>query len=303
MAKSEFRNHFVPSPLRSSDAEVICDFGSSPWYRIAWLLTLKERRRDLSLFYGLASIARSIQPCLGKHEAIRQWHSIVDPRTGLPIRNFDVCTSCVKSVETLLPAIRGIFVRVDSHPAGPPRVCDLRFDSKRFIKYFDVLETTANTAEKLGGPPDTREFAELAKRMSLIEECQHDTDLADRRWYMITQLPDFTVCDECYDEVIYPLEHEKRKAIPAMFTKSSQRIPRASCQLYSARMRDVFQKAVEADDYRYLASKARERKTVEVAYKANVADLKRRMVGILGGTDVAVARQLSNIEEEWRKWE
>ena len=253
----------------------------------------------MKLFYGLANIASTVPQCLGKHEAVRQWHSILDPKTGNPIRNFDVCYSCVKSVEILLPPIRGIFVRTDSHgPPGAPRVCDLRFDSKRFIQYFDALETTADTANNdEDGLPDTRHLASLVRRWALIEECQHDTELIDRRWHIITQLPEFTVCEECFSEVVLP-ELEEGKAIPMMFNKTLQRIPRASCQLYSTKMRGIFRLAVDANDYKLLASRARERKALETAYKTNMTELKRQ-----SKANPMVAQESKRIAEEWRKWE
>lgn len=298
IAPTEFRDHFIQAPRRSSSTEVLCDFGSSPWYRIAWLLTLKERRRDLKLFYGLANIAASAPPCLGKHEAVRQWHSIIDPKTRAPIHNFDVCHSCVKSVETLLPAIKGIFVRTDNPhtPSGAGRVCDLRFDSKRFIQYFDALETTADRADEDDKSPDTRSLASLVRRMALIDECQQDKDLIDARWHVITQLPEFTVCEDCFDEVVWP-ELEDRKAIPLMFNKTQQRIPRASCQLYSERMREVFSKAVDSNDYKLLASKARERKGIEATYRANLDALKRQMK-----VNPQAGKEIERITAEWKKW-
>lgn len=299
MASTEFWDHFVRAPPRSSSTEVLCDFGSSPWYRIAWLLTLKERRRDLKLFYGLAHIAATTPPCLGKHEAVRQWHSIIDPKTRAPIQNFDVCYSCVKSIETLLPPIRGIFVRTDAHGAqGHARVCDLRFDSKRFIQYFDALETTADRADNDDGLPDTRSLASLVRRLALIDECQRDTELADARWHVITQLPEFTVCEECFDEVVWP-ELDDGKAIPAMFNKKQQILPKASCQLYSERMRALFSKAVNGDDYKLLASKARERKTVELAYRANLDAMKRQ----LKVNPQAAGKEIERLTAEWKKWE
>jgi hypothetical protein len=260
-------------------------------------LTLKEKRRDLKLFYGLATIAAKVQPCLGKHEAIRQWYSILDPKTGAPIRGFDVCYSCVKSVETLLPAIRGIFVRVDHGSSASPRVCDLRFDSKRFIQYFDALETAADRADYYDVDPDLRELASLARRMASLEECQQDKELVDRRWHIITQLPEFTVCEECFDEIVWP-ELEERKAIPMMFNKTLQKIPRASCQLYSTKMRGIFRLAVDSDDYKLLAAKARERKTIETAYRTNIAELKKKGKGI-----PAVEKEIKRVEEEWKRWE
>jgi hypothetical protein len=225
----------------------------------------------------------------------------VDPKTRTPIHNFNVCSSCVKSIEILLPPIRGIFMRDPNRPMGPARVCDLRFDSKRFIQYFDTLELTADRADEQDAPPDTRALVSLAKRMALVPECQRDRDLADRPWNIMTQLPEFTVCEECFDDVVWP-ELEDEKAIPMMFNKALQRLPKASCQLYSPRMRALFRAAVDADDFKLLAAKARERKTVEMAYKANMENLKRQ--ASLGMLDPQLANmEMRRVEDEWRKWE
>ncbi|TVY57116.1 hypothetical protein LSUE1_G010063 [Lachnellula suecica] len=296
IAPTEFRKHFVQAPPRSPETAVLCDFGSSPWYRIAWLLTLKEKRQSLKLFYGLANITANEAPCLGKHEAARKWHSITDPKTGSHIHNFDVCYSCVKSVEVLLPAIKGVFIRTDAK--GPEkRVCDLRFDSKRFIQYFDALEITADRAYYDDTDPDTRDLAHLARRLAAIPECQHDAELVDRKWHVITQLPEFTVCEECYQEIVVP-ELDDRKAIPLLFNKVTQRLPKASCQLYSPKMRGIFRTAVDADDYKLLASKARERKAVETAFKYNMGEWKRRE-----RAGESMQREIRKGEDEWRRWE
>jgi hypothetical protein len=300
IAPTEFHNAFVLAPRRPPDSEVICDFGSSPWFRIAWLLTRKERRRDLSLFYGLSKVAATTLPCLGKHQAARQWHSIIDPKTRTPIQNFSVCQSCVKSIEVLLPPLRGIFVKTDPRRPTedqPLRVCDLRFDSKRFIQYFDALETTADKADEEDAPPNTRALVSLVKRFAAFPECQRSKDLVEARWNVITQLPEFTVCAECFEDVVWP-ELEEGKPIPMMFHKSMQRISKASCQLYSPKMRGIFRTAVDGDDYKLLASKARERKAVEMAYKANLkAGGNPRASSEFGTMDV------KRVEEEWRKWE
>jgi hypothetical protein len=295
IAPTEFRAHFVKAPIRPLNDEVGCDFGSQPWYRIAWLLARKEHRKDLSLVRGIAEITETAPPCLGKHEATRKWYSIVDPETGNLIRNFDVCYSCVRCIETLLPSVRGIFVRADlTGPPGLPRVCDMRFDSKRFIHYFDALETMADTASKYGEEPDAGDFAELAKRYASAPECRGGETLHNERWHVITQLPEFTVCPECFDEAVLP-GLGKRKAIPAMFNKSLQRIPVASCQLYSPRMRAIFDKAVNTNDYKLLAAKARDRKEMEVDLKEEMAE-QRRMGKVSG-------KEMKALEAEWAKWE
>jgi hypothetical protein len=259
-------------------------------------LTLKDRRRDLKLFSGLANIAANYQPCLGKHEAVRQWHSIIDPKTGTPIRGFNVCYSCVKSVEVLLPPIRGVFIRTESHgSSGLPRICDLRFDSKRFVHYFDALELAAESADY--DPPDTRRLAQLCRDFASIPECQREKDLSDKRWHIITQLPEFTVCEECFEEVVYP-EIDDGKPVAKLFAKDTKWIPRASCQLYSERMRGVFRLAVDGGDYMLLATKARERRLAEEKFKREISELRR--VGI---ENPGVEREIARREEEWSWWE
>ncbi|KAG9247540.1 hypothetical protein BJ878DRAFT_435051 [Calycina marina] len=299
IAPTEYRDFFVRAQLRSPETEVLCDFGSSPWYRIAWLLTRKKMRRDMNLFYGVAKVATKIPPCAGKHMAVRQWHSLIDPKTRDHIHNFNVCSSCVKSVEILLPPIRGLFRPIEpKHHMGDTRICGLRFDSKRFIQYFDALETAADKSDEMDAPPDTRALVSLCKRMSLFPECERDRDLLDQRWNVITQLPEFTVCEECFDEVVWP-ELEDEKAIPMMFNKKLQKISVASCQLYSPKMRGIFRTAVDGDDYKLLASKARERKTVEMQLKKDLDALRRlRTQG-----NPQVGAELKKVEEEWRKWE
>jgi hypothetical protein len=295
IAPTEFYGHFVSAPSRPAGEEVLCDFGNQPWYRIAWLLTRKERRRDLNLMSTLANIATTVPPCTGKEEAVRKWYSIVDPDTGHLIRNFDVCYCCVKNIETLLPPLKGVFVRTDQNgPPGLPRVCDMRFDSKRFVHYFDALETAADSADGGDYDPDISDFVSLAKRFASVPECSRDQTLINSYWYIITQLPEFTVCPECFDEVVLP-GLKKGKAIPMMFNKSMQRIPMASCQLFSDRMRNIFEKSVEGNDYKGLAVKARERRGKEIEFKRAAEREKGR--GKVG------EKEVRKIEAEWALWE
>jgi hypothetical protein len=292
IAPTDFRYQFIPAPRRPLETEVLCDFGSSPWYRIAWLLTQKERTKDLKLFYQLATVAATVQPCLGEDPAVREWHSILDPKTGVTVPNFEVCKSCVKSIEALLPAVGGIFV--NSLGLGPiSRICSLRFASSRFVQYFDAFEVMADRVGYEGGPSDATDLLRVLRRLSLIDECQRDTELSGKRWHIITQLPEFTVCQDCFNDVVSPLL-EERRAIPMMFNPTLQHIPTASCQLYSKKMRAVFKLAADAVDYKLLACKARERKTFE----ANIAKLRRE-----SNTDSFVLQnELKKLKEEWSKW-
>lgn len=249
----------------------------------------------MNLISSLAKIAETIPPCEGKEETARKWYSILDPETGHPIRNFDVCYHCVKSIETVLPTIRGFFVRTDLNgPPGLKRACDMRFDSKRFVHYFDALETAADSTEDSRYPADISDFALVAKRFASMPECPRDQTLSNAYWHIITQLPELTVCPECFEEVVLP-HLDEGKAIPLMFNKSLQRVPSASCQLYSDRMRTVFEKAVGASDYKMLAHKARERRAKELQFKMDALEAKR--LGKAGD------KEIKRVEVEWAKWE
>jgi hypothetical protein len=253
----------------------LCDFGATPWYRIAWLLIQKYGENNLDRFYGLANIAANIMPCPRRDAVVKEfggWHTIIDSKTGVPMINFVACSNCVRSVEVLLPAIRGVFVQV-------PKFCALRFDSNRFIQYFDAIETMADRAEATNEVPDTTVLQNLVRRLALIPECQRDTELFDSKWYIITQLPEFTVCEDCFDDFVRPLMEEEKKflAIPSLFEKELRRIPRATCQLYpGSNMREIFKLAADTNDYKLLAQKARERKAAEANYRKTLLDIEMR---------------------------
>lgn len=261
--RTPLHTFFVPAPFRSLDDEVSCDFGTQPWYRIAWLLLKKNRANDLALLHQIAHINATTPPCLGGHEASRKWHSVRDPDSGRLVHNFNVCHACTQVVEALLPATRGLFV--PTHPEGAPapkRTCDLRFDSPRFLHYFDALELLDDRSSASGRALDSRPFVVLAKRFVATPPCRGDKEVFDSRWYSIAQLPELSVCAACFEEVVRP-EAERRRAIAAMFGLGRE-VPVGSCGMHSRRMREAFMEAVRKDDYVLLARAARERREKEV---------------------------------------
>lgn len=298
IASTNYRSHFVPAPIRSPNEEVVCDFGSQPWYRIAWLLSLKEQRRTLDFIYGIADVNRTESPCLGKNEANQHWYSILDPKTGAPVKNFDVCSACTLMIEALLPNLKGLFIDNTNSPAGKFRICDMRFDSKRFVHYFDALEFMSENKPHPRRGLDTSEFVSLAKLYASIGECPASTSVTGASWWVITQLPEFTVCEECFGEVVRP-KLLQQKAIPAMFKWKERDSNPTSCQLYSERMRAHFGKAVEGNDYKHLAVKARDRKAKEMKWKRDVEALKKAVVAGKKGA----REDLAAVENDWQRWQ
>lgn len=298
-ADSEYRTQFQPM-LRPTDRGIACDFGSSPWYRIAWLLTLKNEHSDLRLFHQVDSVATSSrnQPCPGSRKAVRNWFTVRDPYKRRVVPNFTVCYQCAKTVEVLLPSLTGTFVPLDSRPEPPSSICALHFKPlrKRFALYFDTMETTADKAVKSSEPPDVSALASKIERLSTVEECHEDSPVPNSYWHTMQYLPDFTVCADCFDEVVRP--RLGRDKVARNFYKDPQRIPLATCQLYSERMREIFKKACRRDDAKYLKAKVLERLQVE-------ADIHRQLVKLEQErhNEAWAEEQVGKLIQEWKKWE
>ncbi|PFH62092.1 hypothetical protein XA68_15183 [Ophiocordyceps unilateralis] len=298
-AQSEFRSHFLPI-LRPSDEPIACDFGSSPWYRIAWLLTLKHGMPDLQLFYHVAKVAASSRtgPCPGNRKAIRSWLSVNDPYTKRPVPEFAACHQCAMTVEVLLPNLTGLFVP-SNHSQPSWEVCALHFTPKRkqFVQYFDAFETTSDRAFLTKKKPDVSGLARELRLLSVDRACREDSLVQNGYWHMMQSVPEFTVCDACFDQVVRP-RLEEGNGIARNFFTQPQRLAAATCQLYSARMREVFHKACRRRDREYLEVKVLERRAVE-------KDICERLLKLdkAPWNDAWSKEQMELLLEDWRRWE
>lgn len=295
--KSGFQHLFVAAPLRSDEQLISCDFGSNVWYRIAFILTMKNNYPDLRLMLGISAVAARQQPCGGNQPATRIWYSMMGSNARRPISSFTVCLSCAKTVEALLPNMAGVFVPLDSHEPTWG-VCDFHYDPgrKRFIDYFDMMETTSDVAVRQRTAPDILELADRIRHLSLLEECSRDTPMPNRKWYVMENIPEFTVCEECFDHVVWPmLESDESGEIPRNFYRGRQTRPSAACQLYSTRMRNVFQLACQHNDMRMLESEviARIRKQQEISNKY-------RMLLQEDQGDMDVQREMKELVRQWK---
>jgi hypothetical protein len=291
-AKTQFKHSFVPAPLRGADVPVTCDFGSSHWYRVAWLMTVKYGIPDLRLLKGIAAVEAKQQQCSGSREASRIWYSILDPYTRRPIPNFTVCPSCAKTIEVILPNLYGVFVEVDA-PAVPTRgICDMHFTPgrKRFLKIFDLLESTSDAALARQTPPNLQKLADQIRDVTITQECMRDDSVPGRKWHVMGSIPEFTVCEECFEEVVLPIVESEGGSVARNFFKRRQERPMASCQLYSDRMRDIFTKACRRDDLNYLDDRVKERLDIEASIQAKLAEHPG-------------PEETRELLTEWSKWE
>jgi hypothetical protein len=300
---TELRNGFVPAPFRPQDRPIKCDFGASTWYHIAWLLTHKYQQPDLRLFQGLISVAKAHQPCSGLQPAYRIWYTIKDPVTQRPISTFKICHSCAKNIEVLLPNLSGVFVPKDSPAEATKGTCDMHQhgfsgDRKRFVEYFDLMETVSDKALLAKTTPDIRKLADRIRELSLVEECYASQPVAGRKWYTMRSVPACTVCEECFNEVIWPEIERDRSGIATEFYKNPQRLSVAACQLYSLRMRGAFQKAVDRNDLDHFESALRRRQRKEREFHDKIRGLDPNVLG-----PEWVDEEVERLKREWGRYE
>ena len=77
-----------------------------------------------------------------------------------------------------------------------------------------------------------------------------------------------------------------------------QKLPSATCQLYSTRMREVFFKACRRKDPAYLKDRVLERRDIETEIYEKLLKLDRSR-----RNDAWTEEQVEKLVKEWRRWE
>ncbi|KAF2447199.1 hypothetical protein P171DRAFT_355947 [Karstenula rhodostoma CBS 690.94] len=323
-ADTPFSRYFTQARRYERPVERCCDF-SSPWMRLAWLLTIKQRRQSLDLLYTLVTISDQERPCPGDRELGADhtvWYGISDPRDGIHVANFALCPCDLRMIEELFPSIKGYFTRIPSSTSPyiipPTYTCSLRVKSRRFPKFLDLLVELDAEAQALNQHPHIARFVQLAREHAFKAECQRDKPLLHKAWHFIPVLPELTVCQECFDELIWPhlappssSSPSAPSTIPKLFTRIIQPVPGedpelgSSCCLYSPRMRNIFETAVQEENFGYLERQVLERKRAEARLGRERRDILGWMDGLERGTwEWEKAKvELRENEDEWRGWE
>lgn len=272
-----FRDFFVPASTRTRDKGIACDLGTSPWYRIAWLMTRKYQRNDVRLLQGIHDVTVKHKiPCYGPVRVARIWYSILDPDTRRCISNFKVCSPCAESVQVLFPSLTGIFVPLDRLAEPRSGQCSLHFapNRTRFLTYFDILEDTHDRAMARNSSPNMERLVERIDSWAGVEECPKDEPQRHAFWYTMAHIPEMTVCEECFLDVVYPelvvdasamangtAGEGAENSVVRNFYHKPQLIKSATvCQMASPAMRDLFRRACRREDgIAYLDTKVRDK--------------------------------------------
>ncbi|KAL8716851.1 MAG: hypothetical protein Q9225_005854 [Loekoesia sp. 1 TL-2023] len=298
VTQGDYGRHLVAAFSKSPERPIRCSF-SIPWIRMAYLLMAKKRRSDVDMLYDMADVAEDTPPCPSKRPSVREWYRIQDIDSDRPVPGFHACPYCIRSLETIFPVLKGVFHRSRSRHSVEERSCSLRSDSSRFATYVDLLEDIANQANEYRRAPNTYRFVELAKKMGAIPPCSKDDMLRGRSWHIIPELPEFTACSECYEDVVWPAVLQGL-LLASQFSRTPQAVEKphvgVSCQLYSSKMRKVFQEACADNDYDYLRRVALRRHRVE-------RDLQNRILEAQRLPRAQREGAMEDIVDEWQEWD
>lgn len=301
IAHSRFRNFFNPSLSKPANQKTHCAF-ANPWTRLAWTQMIKKQHDSLEMLYQMTRPPPGTKPCPGRIVTEQTWHRIIDPDTGLYLPRFHICSSCARNARVLMPAHRDTFP-----PSSEPqaRVCTFVTTSPRLEQYINLLDISATQAETTHSRPNIRDLLSYARRKVVLRDCRRDRPIF-ATWHYIPSLPELCVCEDCYDEVIWPLARSHRR-IARLFTTDMRLLPgdgpgsrcrEASCQLYSQRMRAKFRDAVDRDDFAALKSLAMQRVEAERRFRDRREEL---IHAEERGFDCQ--EEMRKAVVEWRRWE
>jgi len=248
---SNYEHYLQPRPV-SSSRKTLCDL-NNPWIRLACLI----RGPDVNLLSALSDVTSKERACPGDEYAHRDWYRLEDPDKSKHISGVNACPHCVHSLKVLFPQWRDVLyrARTSHHHELKERFCSLRSSGIRFGDYLDMIVESSREAESKRKSPNTRSVCDLAGQLAAIDDCPGDKMNPRKAWHIHPHLPEFTICQDCYETVVYPLV-KTGSALAAKIDKKPQQFPnpdvKCCCNLYSPRMRTVFREACEDDDYEHL---------------------------------------------------
>lgn len=278
LSLTRFRSQLMKGRDKPYDRYTTCAL-SRPWIRIAVVESVKLNRSDLSLVKKASMLPEGARACEGNRPDVRTWWKLIDPTTERAVPDFFACSACVGSVHQVFPDLPDLFKR---DVLNQEKVCGLREDSKEFQILTDQLAQIAVKCRDRGKSSARymQPFVDQVRRSTRYAECKRDTLSPSLAWHFAPDLPEFTVCERCYHEVVFPVEDKPFARniskvlvrVPLLDTKgpvvnlvtpkgtSDIGTQLTSCQLYSERMRKLFNDMITGKiSYDFFRTKVKER--------------------------------------------
>ena len=269
LGTTRFRDYFIPSHGRDPRQQTVCAM-TYPWLRIAWLQSIKQDRKDLSLVWQIARGPPSgTKPCSGAKSDRRKWYHLTDPRTKRAVDNFEICSACVRNIDLIFPKLQFCVFDRPQDKKEVEKICNLNTNSRHFTSILGELERLSDRSREAIRHRDFQDFVDFVRRIARHRQCVKDALLATQLWHFIPELPELTICEECYEEVVWPIRDrpiardvsKTLRIVPTL--RRSTQLPGISCQLYSERMQRAFREAVSRNDFEILKQAAQYRYHME----------------------------------------
>lgn len=296
-ANTMYRNEFVHATEIDPNVKANCVYGAMLWYNVAYFYTRAFKKTSLALLRTMFKRDEELRlPCSGPMRVPGRWFTVQDPVTARPVNKFTTCEQCTTAISVLFPRLNGILQDNNPTQHDTTNICSLYYEPerKRLWKYIGVLESVNNEAAETNLPVDVNDFINKILDVSRYDECKRDIPVRGRKWYWMRTIPNFVVCQECFEEAVYPVVNTYR-SVAGDFYKEPKELAMAACHLYSKRMRDIFLRSCQANDKDYLQQKLQEREDI-------AADITNQIKRLPEGTARGDLEQ-SNLLAEWRKWE
>jgi len=286
LSTTRYRPLLVRGLEKPYDRSTVCSL-SKPWVRIAFVQSLKQNKRDLSFVMKANFLPPGAQPCQGSRPDIRRWFKLIDPATGRAVPDFFACHACVGSVDQIfpnLPSYRDYPAMFEREDLNQEKVCALHPGSKHFNTFVEILDQIATKCRerRSDNPRHLQPFVDYVRRIMRHPECARDRLLPNRAWHFMNELPEFTICEACYEEVVWP-QHDKplardiskvTKLVPHSAFRGSNSSSSSSsngvgthpvsCQIYSERMRRMFTDVVNGRiSFEMFRNRVKERHAVQ----------------------------------------
>lgn len=273
---------FVQKPPAPPHLALRCDM-SRFWVRMAGLVLMtmnQQRQHDVSLLPRVSGITVRDGLCPNTHlgsenvpppRVLRVWYTIRDPNTGaIPLPGWTACSHCVVNMQTLCPTISNAWVPTSQVPVegSCAFVPSDRFDDPYTSQQLQYAAACVVTSAQAGrtdmsalvswlrdNPPPSRGGSPGRPWQAPSGPCPQNYPSSTVRCYAMRDLFDFTICEKCFAEVIKP-DLERGVELARRFDSAPSIMPSGfTCQLYSARMRQVWAQAASTEDISFLGQK------------------------------------------------
>lgn len=255
MAETQYYRFLERSFTDRDEKSIECGMSKS-WIRVAFMQSLNQNKPDLKFVEEVVRISHKYHPCPGPKTEDRHWYSVKDLAYNTLIPNFFVCSACVRTIDKVFPDLPNHFARSDK---STEKSCSFHTDSRDFVTLTEQLDLLARARRERGvsGADRANPFVCAVYHIIHRPVCAREAFLSHRTWHFMDDIPEFTICPACFDEIILPLGNRP-------IVKHISRLPRSipptsvpggpltrdgthsvSCQLYSDNMRRNLIDAVE----------------------------------------------------------